>query len=141
MTLITVAPSSNGTKPHAAPIVPLIGAQVDRLAELRATLRTLETEERALTLEVSTTLQAAGVDTAHGRHAVARIEVRTITRVDPELFLELTGPKGLQAMTVSVTAARKLVVEADLAAISERSEQRALRVDTLPIAPALVKVA
>jgi hypothetical protein len=143
MATLTVAPSPNGTKPQApAPIVPLIGAQVDRLAELRATLRTLEAEERALTAEISGALQTAGVVTAQGRHAIARIETRTIQKVDPELFLELVGHQGLQAMSVSITAARKLAVAADLDAISEKTEQRALRVDTLPPAPArLVKVA
>jgi hypothetical protein len=141
--MATLTVTSNGSSPHApAPVVPLVGSQIDRLVDLRATLRTLEAEERALTLEVSTALQAAGVSTAQGRRAVARIALRTIQKVDSELFFELVGRRGLTAMSVSITAARKVVVEADLDAISEKTEQRALRVDTLPTAPArLIKVA
>ena len=132
----TVAPSPNGSKvpTPAAPnrvVVLLAGAKVDKLAVLRATLRALQEEERRLTSEVAAYLEAGGLAAIQGDRAVARFETRRIQKIDPQLFIELVGPRAAEAMTVSVTAARRLAGTADLEAISETSEQRALRVELI----------
>lgn len=56
--------------------------------------------------------------------------------VDPQLFHEALGDRAFTAMHVSVTAARKLLGEDDLQAISEATTTPILRVDPLQ-APAL----
>lgn len=137
MTSTTVASSPNGTKspnghPGQARVIPLLAplrAKIDHLAELRGLLNQAGRAERELTADVLQALQAAGMDRLEGRHAVAILQLRTTQAVDPALFHEALGSKALAAMTVSVTAARRLLGADDLAAISETITTPVLRVE------------
>lgn len=134
MAVLSVADSRNGTKPHDAPgasrrVVPLLGARIDRLLELRGLIRQAQEEERRLTAEVLAGLDASGLDRLAGQQAVATIEPRVTLRPDPALVHRALGDRAWAAMTVSVTAARRLMPAADLEAISEAATTRALRVE------------
>ena len=48
---------------------------------------------------------------------------------DPQLFLEALGPRAWEALTVNVTAARRLMGADDLGAISEATTIRVLRLE------------
>jgi hypothetical protein len=136
MATITVPQSLNGTKPLApARVIPLVGGKVDHLAELRALIRQAQDAERELTAELVRTMTAAGVDRLHGAQAEAKLEQRTTLRPDPELFLQETGAAGYGALSVSVTAARRLMASDDLAAICEATTTRVLRVEAIAPAP------
>jgi hypothetical protein len=129
-----VALSLNGHKAHALPsgaprLLPLIGAKVDRLLELRAALKVLQEEERVLTAEVVSTVKAQGLLAVQGTRAVALLEPRTSLKVDPALFIEAAGSRAIEAVTVSVTAARRLLGEENLRAIAETTTTVALRVE------------
>jgi hypothetical protein len=131
-----LAPRSNGHKSHPVPVptarvLPLVGAKVDRLLELRAVLRTLQEEERALTAAVVATVKAQGLLAVQGTRAVALLESRTSLKVDPALFLEAAGARAPEALSVNLTAARRLLGEDDLRAISETTTTLALRVEPL----------
>jgi hypothetical protein len=139
MSIPIVVPHANGHKPHFRPapvarVVPLLGAQVDRLLELRATVKALQDDERALTAEILAAAQAQGLRALQGRRAVALLESRTTLRIDPGLFLEAAGPRATEALTVSVIAARRLLGEDDLRAIAETTTTVALRVEPLDAA-------
>lgn len=134
MASLTVHQPLNGTKPldgirPPARVVPLLGPEVDHLAELRDLIRRAQAEERRLTAEILTALRAAGLRRLAGRQAVAVLEARTTLRPDPQLFHEALGPRAFGAMTVSVTAARTLLGEDDLAAISEATTSPVLRIE------------
>lgn len=137
----TVHHSSNGTKlvngaqPQAR-VIALLGPQVDHLFELRALSRRAQDEERRMTAEVLEALQIAGLDRLAGQQAVAIVDERSTLRPNPQLFAVAVGPRAWGAMTVSVTAARKLLGEDDLQAISEITTSPVLRVEPLPAAPA-----
>jgi hypothetical protein len=76
-------------------------------------------------------MTAQGLGAVQGTQAVAIREARTSLQVDAALFLEAAGGRATEALTVSVTAARRLVGEATLEAISERTTSAVLRVETL----------
>jgi len=142
MGITTVAHPTNGTKPlHGirpfGRIVPLLGPRIDHLLELRNLIRQAEAEERTMTREIVTGLQALGLSRPAGHQAVAILEERTTLTVDPELFHEALGVWAFEAMHVSVTAARKLLGENDLQAISEATTTPILRVEPLeaPVTP------
>jgi len=59
------------------------------------------------------------------------VHVRPV-RADAALFLEAAGSRAPEALTVSVAAARRLLGEAELEAISETLTTPALRVEPLP---------
>lgn len=109
--------------------IPLLGDEVDQLAELRALIRRAQEEERRLTQEILTGLQAAGLSRLAGRQAVAIVEQRATLRPDPELFYEALGARAFEALTVSVTPARRLMAPADLEAISDKLVSPVLRVE------------
>src|SRR5882672_6801101 len=109
----------NGTKPlngHRPPakVVPLLGQHIDHLLELRALIRRAQDEERAMTAEIVTAMQAAGVERLAGHAAVALLGQRTTLTPDPELFYEALGAKAFEAMAVNVTPARNLMGADDL---------------------------
>ena len=131
-----LAPPANGHKTHAVPtpiarVLPLVGAKVDRLLELRAALKVLQEEERTLTADIVTAVKTQGLLAVQGIRAVALLEPRTSLKVDPALFLEAAGPRAGEALTVTVTAARRLLGEDELRAISETVTTLALRVEPL----------
>jgi len=130
---ITVAPSRNGTKPHPR-VVPLLGPKIDHLLELRGLIRRAQDEERQMTAEIVQAMAAAGVARLQGHQAAAILEQRTNLRPDPVSFLAATGAEGYAALTVSMTAARRLMGADQLAAISEATTSSVLRVE--PLAPA-----
>lgn len=133
MSTLIVALSPNGTKPRPAAksrVVPLpsLAASVDHLAELRGLIRRAQDEERKITAEILGVMASAGLDRLEGTEAVAIRDERTTLKVDVGLFLEAAGTAGYDALTVSVTAARKHLGEDDLRAISEATTTPALRV-------------
>ena len=91
--------------------------------------------ERALTRELVETMQAQGLTALQGARAVAVLEARTTLRPDTALFVEALGSAAFEAVTVSVTAARRLMVAADVAAISEAVATPVLRVEPLTTGP------
>src|SRR5438105_11970486 len=130
MSTLTVPHSPNGTKPALSlSLVPSLGATVDHLAELRELIRRARAAEREETAEVLAGLEAAGLTRLAGDQAVAIVGERISLTVDPALFLEAAGPAGYAAVTVSVTAARRLLGADDLAAISETATTPVLRVE------------
>ena len=130
MSVPTVAPSRNGTKPHPR-VVPLLGPKIDHLLELRGLIRRAQNEERTMTTEIVQAMAAAGVAWLQGHQGVAILEKRTTLEPDPGLFLEAVGARGYAALTVGVTAARKFMGADDLAAISEVTTNPVLRVEPL----------
>lgn len=138
MAASTVALSPNGTKspnghPRKGParVVPLLGQKIDDLLGLRALLRRAQDEERKLTGEVLGALQAVGADRVEGREAVAVIDARTTLKPDPTKLYAALGARAFEAMTVSVTAARRLMAEEALVAISETTTSPVLRVEAI----------
>ena|SRR5216684_4224225 len=130
MSTMTVPHSRNGTKPvPSLRLVPSLGAKVDHLAELRELIRRAQAAEREESAEVLAGLEAAGLTRLAGDRAVAVVGERISLTVDPELFLEAVGPAGYAAVTVSVTAARRLMGADDLAAISETTTTPVLRLE------------
>jgi hypothetical protein len=111
--------------------LPSLTANVDHLAELRGLIRQAQDEERRITADVLSMMQAAGLDRLEGREAVAVRDSRTTLKPDPELFHTALGAPAFGAMTVSVTAARRLLGEDELAAISETTTTPVLRVEPL----------
>lgn len=132
MSATTVALSPTGPKSHRLPArvvaLPGLAATVDHLAELRGLIRRAQDEERKLTAEILGFMESAGLKQLAGAEAVAIRDERTTMKVDVGLFVEATGRAGFDALTVSVTAARKHLGERDLAAISESTTAPALRV-------------
>jgi hypothetical protein len=112
-------------------LVSLLSGKTDRLLELRTLLRTLQAEERRLTEELVAAMTAQGLGALHGLRAVASVEHREGLRIDPELFLIAAGTRAPQALTVSVMAARRILGEAELEAISETVTTAALRVEPI----------
>jgi hypothetical protein len=131
MSVTTVPLSPNGTKPHAVSlrVLPALGRQIDDLAELRALIRKSQEAERQLTAAVLTGLEAAGLTQLAGDKAVAIVAERTTLAVDPELFHQALGSRAYTALSVRVEAARRLMAEDDLAAISETTTTPVLRVE------------
>jgi hypothetical protein len=118
--------------PHPAkPVRPQLAQQVDDLHELRGLIRKSQEAERILTQQVLGTLTAAELDTFEGSQAVAIVGQRVTLAPDPQLFLEALGPRAWEALTVNVTAARRLLGADDLAAISESTTSRVLRVEAV----------
>ncbi len=132
MTATRLAPSPNGSKPSTAPrVVPLLGPTIDHLLELRALIRRAQEQERQMTADIIRAMEGAGVSRLDGGMAVAVLEQRTNLHPDPELFLQAVGARAYAALTVSVTAARKLIGADDLDAISETTVSPVLRVESL----------
>src|SRR2546422_518588 len=134
-----VAHSTNGAKARNGrrPTVQSVGtlaAQVDHLAELRALIRKAQREERRLTGEVLQALQTASLSALAGHQAVAILETRMTLRPDPQLFVRAVGSEAWPALTVSITAARKLMGERELERISELVTAPVLRVEPLNVA-------
>jgi hypothetical protein len=132
-------PSRNGTRPPAR-VIPLLAdltEKVEHLAELRHLIHQAEATERVLTQEVIAALTRAALDRFQGRTALAILGTRTTLRPDVALFHEALGPRAFEAMTVNVTAARRLMAADDLEAISETTSTPVLRVEALPAAPAV----
>jgi len=132
-TLIVAHPTNGAKASLTARILPLAAPQVDRLLDLRASLKRLQAEERALTAELVGVLEAQGLRALQGTRAVAVLDQRTSLRVDPELFHRAVGPAAFGAMTVRVEAARTLLGAADLAAISEATMSPVLRVEPVAL--------
>ena len=121
-----IRPNGNGHAVGAAPVAAL----VDRLHDIRDTLKRLTAEERQATGALVEALQTLGLREAVGATARASLTTRTVLTVDPGLFVEAVGlARALPALSVSVTAARHLVGADDLAAISETATVPVLRVD------------
>jgi len=120
----------NGTKAHPR-VVPLLGPKIDHLLELRGLIRRAQEEERQMTGEIARAMSAAGVARLQGHEAAAILEERTTLRPDPVSFLAATGAEGYAAVTVSMTAARRLMGADQLAAISETTTSPVLRVEPL----------
>lgn len=123
---------TNGRPTHLARTISLAEPKVDRLLELREALRRLQAEERVLAGEVLGMLEGYGLGALQGRSAVAILDERTALKVDPKLFHDAAGPAAYQAMTVSVTQARRLLDAEALLAIAETSTTPVLRVEPLP---------
>jgi hypothetical protein len=126
----------NGARP-AGKLIPLLALaplreKVTHLAELRQA----ETAERALTLEILTALERAGLDRLAGREVVAVRGERENIQVDVQLFHEALGPCAFAALSVGVVAARKLMAEDDLRAISSVTASPVLRLVAIEPAPA-----
>lgn len=115
----------------AARTIAGLAPQVDHLYELRTLIRQAQAVERQITQELLGVLAAQGLGALQGQRAVAILESRTSLHVDAALFLEAAGSRAPEALTVSVTAARRLLGEAELDAISETLTTSALRVEPL----------
>lgn len=128
----TIPHPTNGMQPFtsrpAARVVPLLGPQVDHLFELRGLIRQAQEEERKMTAELLAAMDATGQTRVSGQRAMAAVARRTTLAVDPELFLRAVGAEAYRAMTVSVAAARRLMGEDDLLAISEAATAPTLRI-------------
>ena len=111
--------------------IPLLGQKVDRLHALRQTIMTFGAEERQLTNELKRCMGEFAIGAVHGDQAIAILERRPVLVVDSESLFDLIGHEAFAAMTVSTTAARKMLPKAALAAISEHQEQVTLRVDRI----------
>jgi len=109
-----------------------MGQKVDDLAELRSLMRRAQEAERRLTAEIASYLETTGLATLRGAQALARVETRTVTAVDAARFFGLVGPSALEAMSVSIGAARRLVGSTTLETIGERKAQLVLLVEKLP---------
>jgi hypothetical protein len=115
---------------HPAKLVqPHLGQLIDDLLELRSLVHRAQANERAMTAEVLQGLTAVGLDRYEGESAVAVLGQRVTLAPDPQLFLEALGPRAWEALTVNVTAARRLMGADDLGAISEATTIRVLRLE------------
>ena len=115
----------------AARTISAMGQKVDDLAELRSLVRRAQAVERQLTAEISSYLEMTGLVALHGARAAARLETWKVMTVDAARFFDLVGVSALKAMSVSVSAARRLAGGAAPDAIGERKAQRVLRVEEL----------
>jgi len=115
----------------AARTISAMGQKVDDLAELRSLVRRAQAAERQLTAEISSYLEITGLVALHGARAAARLETWKVMTVDAARFFDLVGPSALKVMSVSISAAKRLVGVATLDAIGERRAQRVLRVEEL----------
>jgi hypothetical protein len=137
MTSPTVAPAytARNERPHSViPLrraLPAVAADVDHLLELRGLIKRAQAEERRVTSELVAHLTTRGLAAIQGTHAVAMVDVRTTLQIDPALFLEAAGARAPEALTVSVTAARRILGQADLEAIAETVTTPVLRVEAL----------
>jgi len=113
----------------AKPVQPHLGQLIDDLFELRGLVHRAQANERAMTAEVLQALTAAGLARYEGDGAVAIVGQRLNLAPDPQLFLEALGPRAWEALSVNVTAARRLMGADDLAAISETTTTAVLRVE------------
>jgi hypothetical protein len=146
MTLMSLHQSANGTKPGPAAsvrsgpkVIPLLAGvreKIGDLAGLRALLRQAERTERELTQEILAALERAGLDRLAGREVVAVRGERENIQVDVQLFHEALGAKAYAALSVGVVAARKLMAEDDLRAISTVTVAPVLRLVVIEPAPA-----
>jgi len=113
----------------AKPVQPDLSQLIDDLFELRGLLRQSQAQERAMTAEVIQALTAAGIERYQAEAAMAIIGQRTTLTPDPELFLEALGSRAWEALSVNVTAARRLMEADDLAVISEATTTPVLRLE------------
>jgi hypothetical protein len=125
MAQMMIAHPTNGAPPR---IGPLFRARVDELATLREKIRELTDRERQITRTLTEGLQAHGLTELAGTEARAILETRTTLKPDPGLVLDALGPKAIDVLTVSLTALRRVMVEADIEAISETTTAPVLRV-------------
>lgn len=125
-------PNGHHPVPLTATGLAWLGEAVDRLATMRAEKRRLETAERELTKAVLAHLTEHGLPAFRAAQAVATVTARTEMVPDPELFVTAVGlTTAAPALRVLVEKARGLLGEADLAAISEETTSRVLRVDSI----------
>lgn len=96
-----------------------LAQRIDDLGQLRALLKQSQDAERQMTAEIRALLAEAGKNEERGSQFAVTLTERVETVIDPELWLEATGKRGLVALTVGVTKARELMGEADIQAISE----------------------
>lgn len=108
---------------------PPLHSDVDHLAELRGLIRRAQECERQLTGEILEAMKGAGVDRVEGDQAVAIRETRTTLRPAIGLFPKALGPRSHGALTVNLTAGRRLMGADDLAAISETVVTPMLRIE------------
>jgi hypothetical protein len=101
---------------------------IDRLAEVRATLKALTDEEGTLKAQVMTVMHATGLATVRTETHVATLGAREVLTVCPYRLYERLGPLALDAMTVHLTAARHLLGETELGALGTRESTPVLRV-------------
>ncbi len=132
----TVAPAlstGNGrTTPLSAVTLGWLGTSIDKLAELRAAKRQLDSDERTLTASVLTAMRAAGLPALRGEHAIATVGERHDLTPDPALFVEAVGlTLAAPALRVSVEKARGVLGDETLRAISETTTTTTLRVDPI----------
>jgi len=113
----------------AKPAQPHLGQLIDDLFELRGLVHRAQANERAMTAEVLQALTAAGLERYEGDGAVAIVGQRTTLTPDAGLFVEALGSRAFEALSVNVTAARRLMGADDLAAISETTTTAVLRVE------------
>jgi hypothetical protein len=149
----TIALSANGQKPAAqAHVTDMLtwvnartaarrgltelGQKITDLYQLRGLLREGEKVEKALTREVLDGLAAVGLDQLQGGEVAAVVDRRTTFVADPELFYQAAGARAWTAMSVSTTAARRILAQETLEAISEPSTTVVLRITTIQPAPA-----
>jgi hypothetical protein len=128
---ITADPQSKRTDVFRVVHPQTLAQRIDDLGELRNLLRQSQDAEKRLTAEIKVLLIEAGAKEGQGAQFIATLGERVDTVIDPQLFLEATGPKGLVAVTVGVTKARELMSGEDLAAISEAKPVPVLNVKPL----------
>jgi hypothetical protein len=134
------AKAMNGARP-AGKVIPLLALaplreKVDQLAELRQLVRQAERTERELTQEILAALERAGLDRLAGREVVAVRGERENIQVDVELFHDALGASAYAALSVGVVAARRLMAEDDLRAISTVTTAPVLRLVAIEPRPA-----
>jgi hypothetical protein len=130
----SLSPAKRRNGHRAGQVVPLLGPQIDHLLELRALIRRAQAEERVMTAEIIAGLEATGVTRLAGHQAVAILDAWLTRLVDPGRLYGLVGELGFDAMTVNITAGRRLLGEDALNGISQTTTSPVLRVE--PARPA-----
>ena len=105
-----------------------LGETINRLAEVRAAIKRLEYDEQGLKLEVIGLMGTAGLATVRTDTHVATLGERTTLVVCPYRLFERVGALALDAMSVNLTAARRLLGEAELDTLGTRDSTPVLRV-------------
>jgi len=137
------AKALNGARP-AGKVIPLLALaslreKVDLLAELRQLAREAERADRELTQEILAAMERTGLDRLAGREVIAVRGARENIEVDAELFHGALGARAYNALSVGVVAARKLMGEDDLRAISTVTTTPTLRMEPVKPAPAAAR--
>ena len=111
-----------------APTLGTLGETINRLAEVRAAIKRLEYDEQGLKLEVIGLMGTAGLATVRTDTHLATLGERTTLVVCPYRLFERVGALALDAMTVNLTAARRLLGEDELTTLATRETTAVLRV-------------